>query len=356
MEIKIKAKQKNVLFLSLAVANKFYLWKIQFLITFIFIIMKNIKSFLSCLLSMAICFPLSAKKKHPVGEEKIRVEILPDEKLAAEINRAQGQLEAERDIYSKGIFLPYYDMALGFLVDQTVGAVKKALKKRKDSYKAVWKAGTTSYFYRDISFNGFSDPTGMQFGGFNVLRMISALHQPQKTDTAFYMACHLNKNDLRNLLANGQFELILDTLQIDLSRTKAKLPPFHLCNVEIVCTVSSSWFTVAGDYKKDQELGKFILAVKNLRYDPAHPIYRYTSEKEPFIPGSCRLIPRSATCLVKKSNTNEEHIIDVWGRGDFRLAVEVKEETIRKSNEWMEKVSVGIIETTGKELKSDKIF
>lgn len=322
--------------------------------------MRNIKSLWPCLLSMAICFPLGAKKKARTGEEKIRLEILPDEKLAAEINRAQGELEAQRNIYSKGIFIPYYDMALGLVVDQTVGAVKKAMKKRNDAYKASWKAGTNGYFYRDVSFDGFLDPAGMQFGGFRMQRTVSDPAEPEKTDTAFYMVCHLRKNDLKNLLANGQFELVLDTLQIDLSRTKAKLPPFRLCDVEITCTVSSSWLTVTGDYKKDQEVGRFILPVRNLRYDPAHPVYRYISEKEQLIPGSCRLIPRSATCLVKKSSDDEknieEHIIDVWGRGDFRLQVEVKEETRRKPNDWMEKISVGVIETAGKELKSDKIF
>lgn len=314
--------------------------------------MKNFKSIFSILLGIAVCLPSIAKKKNKIIEERIQCEIFPDNRLFAEIEKTQEELILKKDIHSKGIIIPYYDMALGIIIEKTTDVIKKAIKKRNDAYKATWKTEATGYFYNAPSYADVFDPTGMQFGGIRIQRTVIEEQHPDKTNTAFYLVCRLNKQNLEDMLVNSRFELILDTLQIDLSRTKAKLPPNKLYNIEVNITVLASWFGIPGLYCKDQELGKFTFSIQNKKYDPAYPICTFTQEKGQLIPGSAKLIPRSTTGIANKG----QNYTNIWGRGDFRILVEVKEDTKRKTNNWIEKISIGIIETTGKELKSENVF
>lgn len=321
--------------------------------------MKYITSLLLVVLLFSATTSLQAQKNMP--NEHINLIVIHDKKLSEEINMVQEevsqQVEENRFIGLATLGSIAYNMIMGKLVSGATGGVEKAIERGRAKYNAEWTASVSKdYFYNNVSFNGPFDPSGMQFGGMKTVRLLPNEANPTKLDTAFYFSCHVDKERISDLLKNSRFGLVLDTLLLDLSKTKAKLPRNRKFNLDVNIRITASWVNQATQYFKDQELGNFQLTLKNIVYDPEHPIYICTDGKDGAnLEGSCFIVPRSYCGYIEKSPDSDKEIYrNLWGQGEYTMEITVKEQTENKSmvkdlfNEYMIKV----VETYGNEIKN----
>lgn len=217
----------------------------------------------------------------------------------------------------------------GKIVSTAQDAANKAMERSKARFTAEWNvAAKKDYFYNNISTNGYMDLTGLSFKGFRVVRAVPD-EDNTRIDTAFYLSCRLDTTKLVNLVKNSTFGLVLDTLKLDLSKTKAKLPKNRDFNLDVTIKILASWATKSASYYKDQELGVFHLTLPISKEQADGSMYICT---ENIIIGSSFTIPRSYSgSITEELENGRKRTTDLWGQGEYTIDVTVKEQTESKN-------------------------
>jgi hypothetical protein len=318
--------------------------------------MRNRILFIALFIVVATSFSsLFAQNKKAKPKEKIELEIIHDAKLADDIKLAQEQLMNEERFLGTLITLGNiaYSMIVGTAVDASANLLKQAIDKSNAKYKAEWLASVSKdFFYNDVSCKGSLDPSGMQFGGFKASRILQNPDNKEKLDTAFYFSARIK--DVKNIVKTSRFTLELDTLLIDLSKTKAKLPKRKTFNLNVEIKITSSWVNDATQYYNNQEMGVFTIDLKNIKYDPANPIYIVTSnDSTRKLSGSCFIIPRSTYGKIIDGNYTR-----CYGMGEYAMTITIKEQTNYKNivKDFFDDYVIKVTETYGKSVKESKII
>ncbi len=296
--------------------------------------MKTLTSLI--LLTTTLLFPFSGISKTPKGVIKEAVTcyvIHADNLYADKIEQVQDSLAKISNKSDERFLGALLGLACNFVAGKIVtsaqGAATKALEQSKARFTAEWNvAAKKDYFYNNISTNGYMDLRGLSFKGFRVVRAVPNADDT-KIDTAFYLSCRLDPTKLVNLVKNSTFGLILDTLKLDLSKTKAKLPKERNFNLDITIKVLASWATKSATYYKDQELGVFHITLPISKEQAKGSIYVCTQN---IISGSSFTIPRSYSGSITENLDNgRKRTTDLWGQGEYTIDVTVKEQTDTKN-------------------------
>lgn len=256
------------------------------------------------------------------AQERIELSILQEPYMAVLINETQQRMEDERiDSDTRGLLGTAIDFTANFATRALTTLIDNAQKKRI----VEWTAPTTrDYFYNDVSYLGPLDPTGMQFSGFTMKRVLTGENQ----DTVMYLKCSVPQDRIQDFISNSRFTLEIDSLSIDLSKVRAKYTAKKNISIEITITVVSTWIDQNLSIHKDQQLGEFRICANNLTYDKNDPIITYSQkDAKNMIAGFCFFIPRSYSAY-----TSGQEYRECWGRGEFDINVSVKESTARKAS------------------------
>jgi len=299
--------------------------------------------------------PLFGQKKNMQPKETIELEIIHDTKLAEDISEIQKQL-MDRSIFDALMSLGNigYSVITGTAVDAGNNLLKQAIEKSNAKYKAEWVASISKdFFYKKISDNSAIDPSDMQFGGFKTTRLIQNIENKDKQDTVFYFSARIK--DAENIVKTSRFTLALDTLLIDLSRTKAKLPKNKTFNLNIEVKITASWVNDATQYYTNQEMGVFSIDLKNIKYNIDNPIFIITgNDSTGKLSGSSFIIPRSSYGMI----TKEGNYKTCYGLGEYAMTITIKEQTNHKNvvKDFFDNYTIKVTETYGKTVKDSKII
>lgn len=311
--------------------------------------MNHLKSLFVFLVLASVSSSLPAQKKG--GKERISVEVIHDSRINEELAEARDQFALQAGIGSSDrfILMPLasiaYNMLAGKLIDGAKGKVNEQLSKSEKKYMSEWTASVSKdYFYSGISLNGPLDPSGIQFGGMKVCRVVN-----NNMDTAFYFSSRIDVASFSEIMKNSRFTLKLDTLMLDLSKTNAKLPENKKFNLQIEVKITASWVNEVAQYYKDQELGVFTTTLRDLIYDPSSPVLVFTDDNLK-LKGSCFVIPRSYIGYIDSDN-NHRHS---WGQGEYSMMITIKEQTQHKNvvSDFFNEYVIKVTEQYGSEIKS----
>lgn len=291
--------------------------------------------FVCCVLS-ALLLPIigSAKPSKKASKEVATCYVLHADNIYADrigyVQDSLAQLSGKQEERFLGAIASLAcNFIAGKIITTAQGAATKAMERSKARFTAEWNvAAKKDYFYNNISTNGYMDLNGLSFNGFRVVRAVPN-EDNTKVDTAFYLACRLDTTKLVNLVKNSTFELTLDTLKLDLSKTKAKLPDDRDFKLDVTIKVLASWATKSATYFRDQELGTFHLTLPVSKEQANGAIYVCTKN---IISGSSFTIPRSYSgSITEDVGSGRKRTTDLWGQGEYTIEVSVKEQTESKS-------------------------
>ena len=295
---------------------------------------------LALAISTTLCASLTAQRRQV--QERVSVEVIHDGKLNEELIRAQQRfaLEAERGEADRFLLMPLasiaYNMLSGRIIEAGQGYVKDKITNADKKYKAEWVVSVSrNYFYNCMSMNGPLDPTGMQFWGIKASRTLL------DNTPAFIFSAHIDSSSFDQIMRNSSFNLTLDTLLIDLSKTKARLKKNKKLNLTLDIKITATWMNEVAQYFQNHELGAFSIDLRNLVYDPENPVLVYTGN-ELKIRGISNMIPRSYIGYVDPTGGYRHS----WGQGEYSMVITVKEDAEHKKtkvksffNEYLLKVT-----------------
>jgi hypothetical protein len=311
--------------------------------------------FITLLMVALVSFsPLFGQKEKVQSKEIIELEIIHDAKLAEDIKAAQEELMGD-DRFLLGTLMTLgniaYSMIIGTAVDAGANSLKQAIEKSNTKYKAEWIVSISKdFFYKKISLNSAIDPSDMQFGGFKATRIVQNL---ENIDTVFYFSARIKDAD--NIVKTSRFTLALDTLLIDLSKTKAKLPKKKTFNLSVEIKITASWVNDATQYYSNQEMGVFTIDLKNIKYNQDNPILIITGNNSiGKLVGSSFIIPRSSYGMI----TKEGNYKTCYGLGEYAMTITIKEQTNYKNvvKDFFDNYTIKVTETYGKTVKESKII
>ena len=299
--------------------------------------------------------PLFAQKKKAQAKETIELAVIYDDQLAKDIEEFQKRI-ADNDgrfILETTALLGNiaHSMFTGAVVDAGTDLLKQSIEKSNAKYKAEWIASISKdFFYKRVSSHSALDPSGMQVGGFKATRIIQG---ENRQDTAFYFSAKIK--DAESIVQTSRFTLALDTLLIDLSKTRAKFPKKKTFNLSVEVKITASWVNDGTQYYSDQEMGVFTIDLKNMKYNPDHPVVILTGNDElGKLYGSCFIIPRSSFGMFTKDGRYKPY----YGLGEYTMAITVKEQTNYKNvvKDFFNDYTIKVIDTYGKSIKESKII
>ena len=275
------------------------------------------RTFILALLLLATLISFAQQK------EQITMSIDRNEALPDKLEKSQRALAIESK-GSRGIT----SMGVGLMADLSTRALFQIIDKAKDKRVSEWKApACRDCFYREPSFMGPLDPTGLHFHGITLHReVLGADGQPQ---TAILVRCSLPEDKLDEYLTSRRFGLQVDTLAIDLSKVKAKYTLKKNIAIQISIAISATWMDEKLEIHQNVPLGTFNICLPSLKYDPKHPVVTYNAEQaRRLISGSCFFVPRSYSAFVSGSEYK-----NCWSAGEFEAAMTVHESTGKKSGQ-----------------------
>jgi len=214
----------------------------------------------------------------------------------------------------------------GYLITKGTQAIQKMISNRKNRYISQSDyAECDHYFYDKISTLGPYDAVGLQFNGFQIIRLV---RNKNGNDTLFFAKFILDttRGRVEEMINNGIFHLKLDSIRM--MSTKVKAPKkADKVSLDFVIDFASSYRDNAGRLNTDAPLGKFIFTLRNVPlYKNDSTIQKYyqsINRKKPALTGECFMVPRSAGYYK-----NQEGIVqDCWGQGLYSIKVTVKETT-----------------------------
>lgn len=280
--------------------------------------MKNVRILFIFILALLGVANLYAKQKKG-GHEVMTCTIVHETNvLADEISIMQESMTTIDQMETKGILSGLVGASANFICSSLVSLASSGIEKQQKKYNVEWKVGAQKdYFYEKPSYLGFMDMSSMQFKGFKVVRALPNPINENKIDTAFYMSCIIDPNKVENLVKNSTFGLLLDTLRIDLTKTKALLPKKDEKNfvIDITARISASWATQSGVYFQNEELGSFTKTFIVPAEYFEKGIYEVVGGE---LVGQSFIIPRSY--CGQQSGKKE-----CWGQGEYTVDITIKE-------------------------------
>jgi hypothetical protein len=225
------------------------------------------------------------------------------------------------------------DMA-GKAISAAVQGIIFLVDKEKKKYTADYQSTVGQcYFYDQISPNSPFDPTGMQFTGFTLIRMIQ--DKKGNSDTALYARFSVDMNNAYEIINNSTFSLKLDELKVDYSKAKimalkwyepwswfmaSKYPKLNM-DFEIV--IASSYVTQDGAIFDNVPIGKFYLILRDIPMSSDDPEYKgfYESIVDKPLLGRSFLVPRSFGYYYPALN----QIKPCYGQGIYNIVTNVTE-------------------------------
>lgn len=296
----------------------------------------------------------SNAQKQGKTRERVTLEVIHDSSIHNELSKARARFvdEANANKSKRFILMPLaglaYNMIVGKLVDGAQSEVKKNIAKSEKKYSSQWTASVSKdYFYNGLSMNGPMDPSGMHFGGLKTSRMIN--YPDGKVDTAFYFSCHIDEESFVEIMKNSRFNLIMDTLYVNLSKTRAKLPKGKKFNLDVEVKIVASWVNELAQYYDNQELGVFTTTIRGIKFDPERPVLMYTGN-DLALKGSCFIIPRSYIGYIDEEGIHHH----TWGQGEYSMIVSVTENTDNKNiaRDFINEYVINVSDKYGSEVKS----
>jgi hypothetical protein len=226
-----------------------------------------------------------------------------------------------------GRFIP---LVAGYLITAGVQEARKLINDRKNKYISQDNYTVDNqYFYDQISAKNGFDPSGINFKGFEVMR----IEEKSKTkhDTVFFAKFILDTTGdrIEEIINNGIFRLRLDSLYI--SSTKVKMTRSGRISMDFQIDFTSTYRGDNGQIFMNVPLGKFVYPLRNAPVHQEDTGYaRFYAEKcreKPAIPGFCFTVPRSAGFY---KNPDSKAIEPCWGPGLYAISVTVKETSKEK--------------------------
>lgn len=224
-------------------------------------------------------------------------------------------------------------IAIGDVVSLAIDGIKYLIDKDKEKYTAEYNSAKSEiYFYNQISDKGTFDITGMQFDGFNLLRMVE--DKQGNVDTAFFISFRVDKENPYEIFNNSYFRLYVEDFKMDYS--KAKIPGFRWylpwtfiylkrkqVNLDMEMSFTSSWTGSNSNIFRDIEIGKFYF---NLREIPLDDNKVIKEEYRQSVIGSsaygyCFLVPRSKGFYWSE----DKELKPSYGQGKYDILVNVTE-------------------------------
>jgi len=281
---------------------------------------KNLLLLLLTLLILPSCasYKYSNKRKG----EQIRMTILEDRDMF-DLRRLKAQeIPGPK---TRGVMI-------GDVISLAAEGVKLLIEADKKKYTGEYTHGLSEmYFYDRISDVSPFDVSGMQFGGFRLLR--TAEVEKDKKDTAFYISFKVVKENPYEIFNNASFRLEVDDFLMKYA--KAKIPVFKwympwtifykkktTINLDLKITFTATWTGLNSSVNRDHEIGSFYL---NLRDVPLGDPEKFKAFKEEIIGtqlyGGSFIVPRSYGVYLDE----QKNFQTVYGRGLYDILVEVTE-------------------------------
>lgn len=216
---------------------------------------------------------------------------------------------------------------LGTAVSMGTNMVKTMIAKDQAKYTANYSFGLTDlYFYDQLSTESVFDPSGMQFGGFTLIRTFQ--NEGGLTDTAFLARFEVDTARATEILNNSLFRLRLSSF--DLRHAKAKISKAQKknLNMDLEITFRTSYANEAGQLFDNITLGKFFFSLREAPLDPNDPTYQsyYNNLKGKRIDGRSFIVPRSFG-YYKDRNGNYQK---AFSQGTYSIQVKVTESANNK--------------------------
>lgn len=260
--------------------------------------------------------------------ERIQLTIFQNKTiLPNKVARSQMELDRYRNEIDNGTRQGVIGSSIGFVSNLAARSIVSIIEKSRAKRTVEWASPTTrDYFYKDISFLGPLDPSGMQFSGFSMSRTINTDNSENKADSiALYLQCSLPDSLIKSFIANSRFTLQLDTLIIDLSKVQAKYTAKKKISFEISITMTSTWLDENLAIHENQKLGEFRICLPDIKFDKNNPKVTYgKKDSNNLLSGFCFFIPRSYGAYV-----NGQQYKECWGKGEFDITINVVESTGR---------------------------
>ncbi len=215
-------------------------------------------------------------------------------------------------------------MIEAMIVSKAVQGIMKLIDNRKKRYVSEYNYQIKNgNFYDQISVIGPLDPTGIRFKGFNIARTFQT--EDNKTDTGFiaHFSIDTSKNRVLEIMNNGIFRLVLDSIHIN--HAKVKVPENEkTLNLDFEINFFASYAGQDGTINSEALVGKFIYSVRKAPLDKEQKDYAayYEKRKNQECIGFGFLIPRSAGYYKRKSTNSIEKC---FGQGVYSISVNVKE-------------------------------
>jgi hypothetical protein len=213
-----------------------------------------------------------------------------------------------------------------FLISKGVQGIQSLIENRKKKYTANYSfAIKDESFYDNISTLGPFDPTGINFKGFKVARVLK--NSDGSTDTAFIakFVIDTSQDKIKELMNNSVFTLKLDSFILKSARVKMPHSSKKL-NFDFEINFLASFIGDNGQINSDVCLGKFIYTVRDAPVDANEigykEFYENLPKNKPNCTGQAFLVPRSAG-YFKNSETGT--IEKCYGIGLYSIKAAVKE-------------------------------
>ncbi|MEO7048406.1 MAG: hypothetical protein ABI091_24115 [Ferruginibacter sp.] len=222
----------------------------------------------------------------------------------------------------RGIFIP---IIAGYLITKGVQEITKIIDNRKNRYIAHYSfTQRDNYFYDQVSTVNSMDPTGLQFKGFKILRLLS--NKNRQPDTLFYAKFILDTTEGRfgEIVNTGIFRLRLDSIMVVSPKVKAP-KNIKKINIDVEVDFTTSYRSDNGQFYSDAPLGKFIYSLRNAPLFGDGIIeknyYNSIDSIKPKLTGECFMVPRSSGFYKTKNGELET----CYGHGLYSINISVKE-------------------------------
>lgn len=264
---------------------------------------------------------------------------------------------ASRGAKGRGfIALPLVGQAISLAKTQ----VKKMIDEDQKKYIAQYKQGLGNlYFYDQLSVKSQFEPIGLQFRGFELLRMAEVKND--FIDTAVFLRFELDTTNPYEIINNAVFKLRLADLKIKYAKAKTDSRRWYMpwtlfqkkmddrLNMDVIITFRSSWVNENGQLFDNVELGKFYLTLRGIPLNPEDPNYSvwYQQQIGRLLDGRSFIVPRSFGYHF----TNGQYR-PCYSQGAYSISVDVKESgTDKFITKMIQENSGQIVDLVGDELE-----
>jgi len=223
---------------------------------------------------------------------------------------------------------------IGRIIGYAASGIKNLIALNKKKLTAEYKTGIDNlYFYDAPSTRGITDPNGMRFNGFKVLRTFK---EKDKVDTALFLCFSVDTSNKSEIINNSIFRLKLDEIKVNYA--KVRIPGFKWympwtvfwagkknkkLNMDIEIIITSSWLNENYNINRDVKIGRYMLCLREMPLDINDTSYvnYYFKLKGKILDGFSFIVPRSLGYypdVLHKLNK-------CWGQGIFNIQVNVLE-------------------------------